>query len=105
VQTAITRLYTHWGKARNASNLNAYTRTPLIRVFLTERSSAQSRRIALTDSGTVDDQLTSVSVEGWGRLRKGRSSWRMRRRRRSRPDVGLAIATALRQLTPSPGIP
>jgi RNA polymerase sigma-70 factor (sigma-E family) len=55
VQTAITRLYTHWGKARNASNLDAYTRTTLIRVFLTERSSAHSRRIALTDSGTVDD--------------------------------------------------
>jgi RNA polymerase sigma-70 factor (sigma-E family) len=55
VQTAITRLYTHWGKARHASDLDAYTRTILIRVFLTERGSAHSRRVALTRSGTVDD--------------------------------------------------
>jgi RNA polymerase sigma-70 factor (sigma-E family) len=55
VQAAITRLYTHWGKARTASNLDAYARTILIRVFLTERGSAHSRRIALTTSGTVDD--------------------------------------------------
>jgi RNA polymerase sigma-70 factor (sigma-E family) len=55
VQTAITRLYTHWSSARKASNRDAYTRKILIRVFLTERNSAQSRRVALTESGTVDD--------------------------------------------------
>jgi RNA polymerase sigma-70 factor (sigma-E family) len=47
VQTAITRLYTHWGKARNAANLDAYTRTILVRVFLAERTSAWSRRVTL----------------------------------------------------------
>jgi RNA polymerase sigma-70 factor (sigma-E family) len=55
-QTAITRLYTHWGKARAASNLDAYARTTLIRVFLDERGSAHARRTTLTESGTVDDQ-------------------------------------------------
>lgn len=55
VQTAITRLYTHWGRARDASNLDAYARTILIRVFLDERGSAHSRKVALTRSGTVDD--------------------------------------------------
>ena len=47
VQTAITRLYTHWSKARNAANLDAYTRTILVRVFLAERKSAWSRRVTL----------------------------------------------------------
>ena len=47
VQTAITRLYTHWGKARNAANIDAYTRTILVRVFLAERKSAWSRRVTL----------------------------------------------------------
>jgi RNA polymerase sigma-70 factor (sigma-E family) len=47
VQTAITRLYTHWGRARNATSIDAYARTILIRVFLADRRSAWSRRVAL----------------------------------------------------------
>ncbi|MFY9846283.1 MAG: sigma factor, partial [Trebonia sp.] len=47
VQTAITRLYTHWGRARNAASIDAYARTILIRTFLAERRSAWSRRVTL----------------------------------------------------------
>ena len=47
VQTAITRLYTHWGRARNATSIDAYARTILIRTFLAERRSAWTRRVAL----------------------------------------------------------
>jgi RNA polymerase sigma-70 factor (sigma-E family) len=47
VQTAITRLYTHWGRARNAASIDAYVRTILIRAFLAERRSAWTRRVAL----------------------------------------------------------
>jgi DNA-directed RNA polymerase specialized sigma24 family protein len=47
VQTAITRLYTHWGRARNTASIDAYARTILIRTFLAERRSAWSRRVTL----------------------------------------------------------
>ena len=47
VQTAITSLYTHWGKARDATNLDAYARTVLVRCFISERRSAWSRRVSL----------------------------------------------------------
>ena len=47
VQTAITRLYTHWGRARGAASIDAYTRTILIRTFLAERRSAWVRRVSL----------------------------------------------------------
>jgi RNA polymerase sigma-70 factor (sigma-E family) len=47
VQTAITRLYTNWGKARDAASIDAYARTVLVRVFIAERRSAWSRRVSL----------------------------------------------------------
>ncbi len=48
VQAAITRLYAHWGSARNAASVDAYTRTILIRTFLAERRSAWTRRVTLS---------------------------------------------------------
>jgi RNA polymerase sigma-70 factor (sigma-E family) len=45
VQTAITRLYVHWRRAVAADNLDGYARTILVRVYLSERSSAWSRRV------------------------------------------------------------
>ena len=45
VQVTITRLYTRWGKAREATNLDAYTRTIMVREFLGDRRSAWSRRV------------------------------------------------------------
>jgi len=47
VQTAITRLYTHWGRARDATSLDAYTRTILVRTFLAERRTPWARRVVL----------------------------------------------------------
>lgn len=45
VQTAITRLYVHWRKARGADNLDAYTRTILVRVFLADQRTGWRRRV------------------------------------------------------------
>ena len=47
VQTAITRLYTRWGRARDATSLDAYTRTILVRTFLEERRTPWARRVIL----------------------------------------------------------
>lgn len=47
VQIAITRLYAHWGRARDAASLDAYTRTILVRAFLAERRSAWYRRVTI----------------------------------------------------------
>jgi RNA polymerase sigma-70 factor (sigma-E family) len=47
VQAAITRLYVHWGRASAVDNLDAYTRTILIRVFLRDRRSGWATRVSL----------------------------------------------------------
>jgi RNA polymerase sigma-70 factor (sigma-E family) len=47
VQSAITRLYLHWGTARNAASIDAYSRTVLVRIFISERRSAWYRRVLL----------------------------------------------------------
>jgi len=49
VQSAITRLYAHWGRARDAASIDAYVRTILVRCFLSERRSAWSRRVMLVN--------------------------------------------------------
>ena len=45
VQTALTRLYVHWRKASAADNLDGYTRTILVRVFLAEQRTTWWQRI------------------------------------------------------------
>jgi RNA polymerase sigma-70 factor (sigma-E family) len=47
VQQAITQLYRHWGRARNAASLDAYTRTILVRMFLADRRTPWARRVSL----------------------------------------------------------
>ena len=47
VQTAITRLYSHWERAWAVENLDAYTRTILVRVYLKDRQSPWAMRIRL----------------------------------------------------------
>jgi len=47
VQQSITQLYRHWGRARNAASLDAYTRTILVRMFLAERRTPWARRVTL----------------------------------------------------------
>jgi RNA polymerase sigma-70 factor (sigma-E family) len=48
VQSALTRLYVHWGTARSATSPDAYVRTIVVREFLRERRSAWARRVVLT---------------------------------------------------------
>lgn len=47
VQATITRLFTHWGRARGVDNLDAYVRTILVRVYISERRSSWFRRVVL----------------------------------------------------------
>ncbi|MGE5136054.1 MAG: sigma-70 family RNA polymerase sigma factor [Gemmatimonadota bacterium] len=47
VQAAITRLYVHWGRARALEHTDAYTRSILVREFLSERRSGWARRVTL----------------------------------------------------------
>ena len=46
-QDAITSLYTHWNRARDASSTDAYARTILVRAFIAERRSPWTRRVQL----------------------------------------------------------
>jgi RNA polymerase sigma-70 factor (sigma-E family) len=47
VQSAITRLYARWERARALDHLDAYARTILVREFLAEQRSGWSRRVAI----------------------------------------------------------
>ncbi len=57
VQAAITRLYTHWGRATAVEHTDGYVRTILVREYLSERRSGWARRVSLTaeppDSASV----------------------------------------------------
>ncbi|GAA2385619.1 SigE family RNA polymerase sigma factor [Dactylosporangium salmoneum] len=46
-QAAITRLYLHWRRADGADSLDAYVRTMVVRVFLSERRSGWASRVDL----------------------------------------------------------
>jgi RNA polymerase sigma-70 factor (sigma-E family) len=46
-QVAITSLYTHWNRARDASSTDGYARTILVRAFIAERRSPWTRRVQL----------------------------------------------------------
>jgi RNA polymerase sigma-70 factor (sigma-E family) len=47
VQTAITRLYARWERARTLDHLDAYARTILVREFLAEQRSGWARRVTI----------------------------------------------------------
>ena len=49
VQSALVKLYERWDRAREASNLDAYARTTLVRTFLSERRTAWAKRVVLVD--------------------------------------------------------
>jgi DNA-directed RNA polymerase specialized sigma24 family protein len=49
VQATLTRLYVHWGRAREASHADAYARAVLVREFIHERRSSWARRVTLRD--------------------------------------------------------
>jgi RNA polymerase sigma-70 factor (sigma-E family) len=48
VQVTITKLFVHWRRASAADSTDAYVRTMLVRVFLSERRLGWARRIRLT---------------------------------------------------------
>lgn len=47
VQCAITKLYLHWGQALASGQLDSYSRTILVREFLSERRAGWARRVSL----------------------------------------------------------
>ena len=49
VQTAITKLYVHWPRARAAANMDAYVRAIVVREFINDRRSGWIRRVTLSD--------------------------------------------------------
>jgi RNA polymerase sigma-70 factor (sigma-E family) len=59
VQTAITRLYVHWRRAAAADNLDGYVHTVLVRVYLSERSTAWSRRVRVLPA--VPDDVSGMA--------------------------------------------
>ncbi|GAA1549060.1 SigE family RNA polymerase sigma factor [Kribbella hippodromi] len=62
VQAAITKLYVHWPKAKNANDLDAYVRTIVVRTFLNERRLGWSR-VRLTDQPIDLPASTGREVE------------------------------------------
>jgi RNA polymerase sigma-70 factor (sigma-E family) len=67
VQGAITRLYVHWGRAREVEHVDAYTRAILVREFLNERRSQWARRVMLPGQlpdlpGAVTDDAAALDV-------------------------------------------
>ncbi|GAA3391647.1 SigE family RNA polymerase sigma factor [Cryptosporangium minutisporangium] len=70
VQDALERLYLKWEKADDARNTDAYARTILVRVFLSERRTPWARRVVLVDrlpdsaAATGPDTVSAVAVRG-----------------------------------------
>jgi RNA polymerase sigma-70 factor (sigma-E family) len=67
VQGAITRLYVHWARARVVEHVDAYTRTILVREFLSERRTPWARRVTLPGrlpdvGGAVTDHAAALDV-------------------------------------------
>lgn len=75
VQTTLTKLFLHWRRASRADNLDAYSHTVLVRVYIDER-----RR-------------------GWWRVRLG-GRLPERQGRSDDPEIRLALQQALGQLAP-----
>jgi RNA polymerase sigma-70 factor (sigma-E family) len=67
VQVAITRLYVHWGRAREVEHLDAYARTILVRVYLREQASGWASRVSLhaelpEPTAVPDDRDTAIDL-------------------------------------------
>jgi RNA polymerase sigma-70 factor (sigma-E family) len=59
VQSALTKLYVHWGRVVAATDPDAYARAVLVREFIHERRSAWVKRVHLT--GQVADSPAAVA--------------------------------------------
>ncbi|MEY9861065.1 RNA polymerase sigma-70 factor (sigma-E family) [Catenulispora sp. GAS73] len=54
-QTALTKLYAVWPKARSADNLDAYLRTILVNTYINETRRPFWRRLVTADTGILHD--------------------------------------------------
>lgn len=52
VQSALVKLYVHWGRVRTASHIDAYARAVLVREFIHERRSTWVKRVRLSGGVT-----------------------------------------------------
>jgi len=59
VQSAITKLYVHWNRARAADHLDAYARKIVVREFLHERRSGWARRVLMP--GTLPERAAAAA--------------------------------------------
>jgi RNA polymerase sigma-70 factor (sigma-E family) len=59
VQAALTKIYVHWSRVRDASHPDAYARTVLVREFIHERRSPWAKWVSLTGEMT-DPPATTV---------------------------------------------
>ncbi|MEY9837537.1 SigE family RNA polymerase sigma factor [Streptacidiphilus sp. EB103A] len=65
VQSAVTKLYIHWGRTGGVANIDGYARTVLVNTFLAEQRTSWTRRVllrsvaedAVTESADVDGSL------------------------------------------------
>lgn len=55
-QTALTRLYAVWPRARSAQNLDAYLRTILVNAYINETRRPFWKRLVTADTGVLLDQ-------------------------------------------------
>src|SRR5689334_1798014 len=62
VQATLTKLYVHWGRAREASHADAYARAVLVREFIHERRSSWARRVTLR-GGLPDPPAATVDQD------------------------------------------
>ena len=62
VQATLTKLYVHWGRAREASHADAYARAVLVREFIHERRSGWARRVTLR-GGLPDAPAAAVDYD------------------------------------------
>jgi RNA polymerase sigma-70 factor (sigma-E family) len=63
VQTAITKLYVHWARARAVEHTDAYARAILVRQFFTEQRSGWARLVSLRP-GVPEAAGPAVDVDG-----------------------------------------
>ena len=50
VQSAVTKLYVHWGRTGGVENIDGYARTVLVNTFLAEQRTSWTRRVLLRAS-------------------------------------------------------
>jgi RNA polymerase sigma-70 factor (sigma-E family) len=66
LQETLVRLYLRWDRASQASDVNAFARTTLVREFLSERRTHWSRRVVLVD--TLPDHPAAAAPDTASKL-------------------------------------